>query len=56
MCVCVCVCVCGVIVDCIAFVRTLGCKIFNRWGAVEISILLLLIIIITRVCLCALNY
>ena len=38
VCVCVCVCLCDVIVVCIAFVRALGCKIFNRQGAVEISI------------------
>ena len=47
MCECVCVCVrvhvclCDVIVVCIAFVRALGCKIFNRWGAVEISIIII---------------
>ena len=49
MCVCaclrvsvyVCVSVCDVIVVCIAFVRALGCKNFNRWGTVEISIIII---------------
>ena len=44
MCVCVRVCVCGVIVVCITFVRALGCTIFNRQGAVEISIIIIMII------------
>ena len=37
-------CVCDVIVVCIAFVRALGCKIFNRYGAVEISIIIIIIV------------
>ena len=41
----VCVCLCDVIVVCIAFVRALGCKIFSRQGAVEISIIIIIIII-----------
>ena len=41
VCVCVCVCLCDDIVACIAFVRALGCKNFNRKGAVEISIFII---------------
>ena len=38
---CLCLCLCDVIVVCIAFVRALGCKNFNRWGTVEISIIII---------------
>ena len=45
VCVCVCMCVCDVIVVCITFVRTLGCKNLNRSGAVEIFIIISLFVV-----------
>ena len=43
-----CECVCDDIVACIAFVRALGCKFFNRQDAIEISIIIIIIIINSR--------